>query len=74
MQARPASAVYDENKHYLPEVADEAYLAALDVVLQKAADYYSESGFELSLAYTDNRWQILASPALLRALVGGIGY
>ena len=74
VQSRPISEVYDENRRYRPEIADEAYLAALDVVLRNAPAYYSETDFELSLAYTDSRWQILASPALLRALAGGIGY
>ena len=74
VQTRSVSEVYDENKHYRPEVADEAYLAALDVVLQNAADYYADVDLELALSYTDGRWQILASPALLRALAGGIAY
>ena len=74
VQDRPMNEVYDENRRYLPSVADEAYLAALDLVLQHAPDFYTESEFELSLAYADNRWQLLASPALLRALAGGIGY
>ena len=74
VQSRPMNAVYDENRRYRPEIADEAYLAALDVVLRNAQNYYAESEFDLSLAYTDGRWQLLASPALLRALAGGVGY
>ena len=74
VQTRSVSEVYDENRRYRPEVADEAYLAALDVVLQNAADYYADVDLELALSYTDGRWQILASPALLRALAGGIAY
>jgi len=74
VQTRSVSEVYDENRRYRPEVANEAYLAALNVVLQNAPAYYAETQFDLSLAYTDGRWQILASPALLRALAGGIGY
>jgi hypothetical protein len=74
VQSRSVSEVYDENRRYRPEVANEAYLAALNVVLQNAPAYYAETQFDLSLAYTDGRWQILASPALLRALAGGIGY
>ena len=74
VQNRSVSEVYDENRRYRPEVANEAYLAALNVVLQNASAYYTETQFDLSLAYTDSRWQILASPALLRALAGGIGY
>ena len=74
VQSRPTSAVYDENKRYRSEVADEAYLAALDVVLRDAPAYYSEAEFNLSLAYVGGRWQIIANPSLLRALAGGIGY
>lgn len=74
VQSRSVSEVYDENRRYRPEVANEAYLAALNVVLQNAPAYYAETQFDLSLAYTDGRWQILASPELLRALAGGIGY
>ena len=43
-------------------------------MLQNAADYYADVDLELALSYTDGRWQILASPALLRALAGGIAY
>ena len=74
VQSRPMNAVYDENRRYRPEIADEAYLAALDVVLKNAQNYYAEAEFDLPLAYTDSRWQILANPALLRALAGGVGY
>lgn len=74
VQTRSVTEVYDENRRYRPEVANEAYLAALNVVLQNAPAYYAETQFDLSLAYTGGRWQILASPALLRALAGGIGY
>ncbi len=74
VQTRPVAEVYDANRRYLPEVANEAYLAALDKVLQHAADYYADTEFDLSLSYTDGRWQILANPALLRALAGGTAY
>ena len=71
VNARTTSEVYDENKHYRPEVTEEAYLAALDTVLAHAEDYYTEESFVLDLTYTDGRWQLLTSPALLRALNGG---
>ena len=74
VQTRSLSDVYDENRRYRPEVANEAYLAALNVVLENAERYYAEAAFDLSLAYTDSRWQIITSPALLRALAGGIAY
>ncbi len=73
VQSRSVNEVYDEYRRYRPEVANEAYLKALDTVLQSAANYYTETEFDLSLAYTDGRWQILTSSALLRALTGGIG-
>ena len=72
MAQRPVGAVYDENRQVLPDVADEAYLAALDVVLQNARNYYYTDGFDVSLSYTDSRWQIIADSRLLRALAGGI--
>lgn len=71
VNSRSVSQVYDENKHYRPEVTEEAYLAALDTVLANAESYYTEESFDLSLTYTDGRWQLLTSPALLRALNGG---
>ena len=74
VQIRSTHEVYDENNRYRPEIANEAYLNALDTVLQNAPDYYTEAAFELSLAYADGRWQVLTNPALLRALAGGIGY
>ena len=73
VESRSASEVYDEDRHYLPAVTDEAYLAALETVLAHAEDYYTETEFALSLTYTDGRWQILMNPELLRALSGGIG-
>lgn len=74
VQVRSTGEVYDENNRYRPEIANEAYLAALDVVLRNARDYYAEAAFDLPLAYSDGRWQVLTDPMLLRALAGGIGY
>ena len=71
VNSRSISEVYDENKRYRPEVTEEAYLAALDTVLAHAEDYYTQESFTLDLTYTDGRWQLLTSPALLRALNGG---
>ncbi len=65
--------VYDADRHYLPEVAERAYLAALDAVLAQPEKYYTEDELTLSLTYTDGRWQMLMSPELLRALGGGTG-
>ena len=65
--------VYDADRHYLPEVTERAYLAALDAVLSHAEKYYAEDELTLSLTYTDGRWQMLMSPELLRARGGGTG-
>ena len=65
--------VYDADRHYRPEVAERAYLAALDAVLAHAEKYYTEEELTLSLTYTGGRWQMLMSPELLRALGGGTG-
>ena len=65
--------VYDADRHYLPEVTERAYLAALDAVLAHAEKYYTEDELTLSLTYTYGRWQMLMSPELLRALGGGTG-
>ena len=56
----------------LPDVADEAYLAALDAVLQSAQGYYTVDELNVPLSYTDGRWQIVADSRLLSALAGGI--
>ena len=69
---RPVGKVYDENRQVLPDVADEAYLAALDAVLPSAQDYYTVDGLNVPLSYTDGRWQIVADSRLLSALAGGI--
>ena len=73
VETRSASEIYDEDRHYLPAVTQEAYLAALDAVLAHAEQYYTEDELSLSLTYTDGRWQLLMSQELLRALGGGTG-
>ena len=67
------SEVYDENKNFRPEIANEAYLAALDVVLASAEDYCTDMDFTLSLTYSEGEWKVLTGPALLKALSGGTG-
>ena len=74
VNARTTSEVYDENKHYRPEVTQEAYLAALHRVLEGAEGYYSYVDLDLDMNYSDGRWQIRTSPGLLGALNGGAGY
>ncbi len=72
--ARPMNQIYDENRNFLPEVTEEAYLNALSAVLENAENYYSTVEGNLLLSYSDGRWQVLASPVLLRALNGGTAY
>ena len=71
VNTRAVGDVYDADKRYKPEVAEEAYLAALDAVLAHAEDYTVEEELRLELRYTNGRWQLLADPALLRAINGG---
>lgn len=73
VESRSTKEVYDEERHYLPAVTEEAYLAALESVLAHAEDYYAETELAMSLTYTDGRWQMLMNPELLRALSGGTG-
>ncbi len=72
--ARPINQIYDANRNFLPEVTEEAYLNALNTVLANAENYYSTIEGSLHLSYSDGRWQVLASPTLLKALNGGAGY
>ena len=74
VESRSMSQVYDSNKNYLPEVTEEAYLKAVTAVLANAESYYKTIELKLDMSYSDGRWQILTSPALLRALNGGAGY
>ena len=74
VETRPMNKIYDANKNYLPEVTEEAYLNAVIAVLKNAENYYKSIDLQLALSYSDGRWQVLASPALLRALNGGAGY
>ena len=70
----PMNQVYDQNKNYLPQVTEQAYINAVSEVLKNAESYYRSIDFELALSYSDGKWQVLASPALLKALNGGTGY
>lgn len=74
VETRPMNKIYDADRNYLPEVTEEAYLNAVAKVLESAENYYSDIELTLGLSYSEGRWQVLASPALLRALNGGTGY
>ena len=74
VQQLPSSEVYDQNNNYLPEVTECAYLQALELVLEHAADYYTTEEISLALNYTDGKWQLIMNNSLLKALNGGAGY
>ncbi len=74
VQSLPISEVYDKNNSYRKEITERAYLQALEQVFESAEDYYTTVEISLALNYTDGRWQIAVSDALLRALNGGAGY
>ena len=74
VQQLPSSEVYDQNNNYLPEVTERAYLQALELVLEHAAEYYTTEEISLALNYTDGRWQLIMNNSLLKALNGGAGY
>jgi len=67
----PASAVYNEDNSFKPEVTQQAYTQAVGELLEKPEYYRTTSGMELTLIYTDDGWKIQADEALLRALCGG---
>lgn len=71
VQSRPKSQLYDENDNYLPEVAQEAYAAAVSAVLESAEEYYTTVGILLELEYSDEQWRVVPSPQLLKAVSGG---
>ena len=74
VESRAMNQIYDANRNYLPEVTEEAYLNAVSAVLENAESYYKTVELQLALSYSDGKWQVLASPTLLRALNGGAGY
>lgn len=74
VKERPRDEVYDENDQYRQEITDEAYLRAVKSVLREAKSYYTTQEIELTLAYSDGRWQVIVGQDLLRALNGGTGF
>lgn len=73
-RSRAHNEIYDSNNDYLPEVALEAYTTALANTLEHAEDYYSTTGIQLSLRYSDGSWKIVPDAGLLKALAGGLSY
>ena len=50
----------------------EIYATALAEVLENAEDYYATATMDLSLSYSDGAWKMKTSPALFKALMGGV--
>lgn len=71
VEERPRSEVYDEDNHYLPQVAQEAYRQAVMQILSSPAPYYETVGLQLELEYVDGNWFLIPSQSLLTALAGG---
>ncbi len=74
VQSRPRKEVYDESDQYLPEVANEAYLLAVEKAVAQPEQFYNQAEFQLELSYSGGSWQIVSAPALLKALNGGAAY
>lgn len=70
----PRDVIYDENNHYRPEIANEAYLEAVHAVLASPEKYYTSTDITVDIVYNGGEWQIVANPTLLKALNGGTGY
>lgn len=71
VQERPREELYDSENHYLPQVAQEAYSAAVKAVLEKPETYYNTTGIQLELQYVDGDWLLLPDRSLLSAINGG---
>ena len=69
---RTSEEIYDEEGRYLGSFTDEVYATALGEVLENAAEYYTTATLDLSLSYADGAWKIKTSPALFKALMGGV--
>ena len=74
VQTLPKDELYDENKNYLPSVTDTAYANAVSSLLEHVQDYYTTTGLELALTYTDDGWRIVTNSLMLNALCGGAAY
>lgn len=68
---RPRDKAYDSENHYLPDVAQEAYSAAVQAVLEKPEAYYNTTGLQLELQYIDGSWLLIPDKSLLSAINGG---
>lgn len=74
VQTLPKDELYDENKNYLPSVTDTAYANAVTSLLGHVQDYYTTTGLELALTYTDGGWRIVTNNLMLNAICGGAAY
>lgn len=74
VQTLPKSELYDENNQYLPSVTDAAYANAVASLLGHVEDYYTTTGLELALTYTENGWRIVTNNRMLNAICGGAAY
>lgn len=66
----PRSQVVDEEGNFLPELTDQAYLEALNELLEHPGRYRTSVGLNLQLYYTTDGWRILTDSQLIQALSG----
>ena len=69
-QEIPRSRLADAEGRFLPEIAEQAYLYALQNALEHWDDYLRSVELELQLRYTTEGWRILVDQPLLDALGG----
>ena len=72
IEERPREELADEEGNILPEVNEEAYLAALQQVLGDPMHYTRSAELEIPLYYDGSQWLITASSDLVTALIGGL--
>ncbi len=70
-EERPRRFLADENGSFLPEAAQEAWLAALQRVLAQPEAYTAATELELRLHYSYLGWHIENAEELLRIVNGG---
>lgn len=70
----PTELVYDENRNFLPEVANRAYSDALAAVLRNATSYYNSVMLDVELEYRDSQWYIICDQVMMDALMGGTSH
>ena len=72
IEERPREELADEEGNILPQVNEEAFLTALQQVLEDTMHYTRSTELELQLVYNGSEWLMVSSPELITALIGGL--